>query len=96
MREKCEGVRRGIEMVAPRLGERETGFVPIAIDLVEGLIQLWIIVPAAEGPFQVSQPIDADLDLDLRSVWKKNGLLQLDRRAVNFSFYGLCHTPAPC
>ena len=51
MCEKCEGVRRGIEMVAPRLGERDGGFVSIAIDLVEGLIQLWIIAPAAKGLF---------------------------------------------
>ncbi len=39
MCEKCEGVRRGIEMVEHGLGERETGFVPVAIDLIEGLIQ---------------------------------------------------------
>lgn len=33
-------------MVAHRLGERNAGFVPIAIDLIEGSIQLWIITPA--------------------------------------------------
>lgn len=36
----------GIEMVAHRLGERNAGFVPMAIDLIEGSIQLWIITPA--------------------------------------------------
>lgn len=81
----------GIEMVGHRLGKRDTGLVPIAIDLIEGLIQLWIIAPAAEGVFQVGEPVDANLDLDLRSVWKKNGFLKFDRGAVNFSFYSLCH-----
>lgn len=33
-------------MVAHRLGERNAGFVPMAIDLIEGSIQLWIITPA--------------------------------------------------
>lgn len=74
-----------------RLGERDAGFVPITIDLIEGLIQFWIIAPAAKGPFQVGEPIDANLDLDLRSVWKKNGFLKFDRGSVNFSFYSLCH-----
>lgn len=81
----------GIEMVGHRLGERDAGFVPITIDLIEGLIQFWIIAPAAKGPFQVGEPIDANLDLDLRSVWKKNGFLKFDRGSVNFSFYSLCH-----
>ena len=86
----------GIEMVEHRLGERDAGFVPIAIDLIKGLIQLWIIAPAAKGLFQVRQPIDADLDLDLCPVWKKNGFLKFDRGAVNFPFDGLSHTPTSC
>ncbi|MBK9306048.1 MAG: hypothetical protein IPM58_02915 [Nitrospira sp.] len=65
--------------------------MPITIDLIEGLIQLWVIAPSAKGVFQVLQPIDADLDLDLCPVWKKNGLLKFDRGTVNFSFYGLYH-----
>lgn len=35
-------------MVGHSSGERETGFVPIAIDLIEGLIQFRIIAPAWE------------------------------------------------
>lgn len=81
----------GIEMVGHRLGERDAGFVPIVIDLIESLIQFWIIAPAAKGLFQVRESIDANLDLDFRSVWKKNGFLKFDRGSVNFSFYRLCH-----
>lgn len=81
----------GIEMVGHSLRKRDAGFVPIAIDLIEGLIQRWIIAPTAKGLFQVGEPVDANLDLDLRSVWKKNGFLKLDRGSVNFSFYSLCH-----
>lgn len=84
----------GVEMVTHRLGEGDAGFVAIAINLIKGLIQLRIVAPATKGAFQVGQPIDMDLDLDLCSVWKKDGLLKFDRSAVNFSFYGLCHTPA--
>lgn len=65
--------------------------MPIAIYLIEGLIQFWIIAPAAKGVFQMGEPIDANLDLHLRSVWKKNGFLKFDRGSVNFSFYSLCH-----
>ncbi len=83
----------GIEMIGHRLGKRDAGFVPIAIDLIEGLIQFWIIAPAAKGLFQVGEPIDAnlDLDLDLRSVWQKNWFLKFDRGSVNFPFDSLCH-----
>ena len=81
----------GIKMIGHSLGKRDAGFVPIAIDLIEGLIQFWIIAPTAKGLFQVGEPIDANLDLDLRSVWKKNGFRKLDRGSVNFSFYSLCH-----
>lgn len=84
----------GIEMVPHRLGERDAGFVPIAIDLIEGLVQLWVIAPAAKSLFQVGQPIDADLNLDLCPVRKKNGFFKFDCGAVNFSFDGLGHTLA--
>lgn len=42
---QCRHTHVGIEMVGHSSGERDRGFVPIAIDLIEGLIQFRIIAP---------------------------------------------------